>query len=140
MTLTQLAIDWTEQGLLPDAAVRAGIRRLLRRRLEEIRAGDSVAAAAATDRFVAHMQHAPIALLPDKANAQHYEVPADFYALALGAQRKYSCCLWSPGVTHLQDAETTALQTTCARSITCWRSALAGGAWRSTPRAAVAAA
>ena len=40
MQFTSLAINWSEHGLIPDCALRAGIRRLLERRLEEIRAGD----------------------------------------------------------------------------------------------------
>ena len=46
MSLTNLALSWTEQGLVPDAAIRAGIRRLARRRIDEIRAADAEAAAA----------------------------------------------------------------------------------------------
>ena len=38
-----LAIGWVEQGLVPDAMVRAGILRLSRQRLEEIAAGDAEA-------------------------------------------------------------------------------------------------
>jgi len=34
--VSSLAIEWTEKGMLPDAVVRAGIRRLLRQRLDEI--------------------------------------------------------------------------------------------------------
>jgi hypothetical protein len=30
---TNLAIDWIEQGLLPDPLIRAGIRHLLKQRL-----------------------------------------------------------------------------------------------------------
>ena len=77
MSLANLAINWTEQGLVPDAAVRAGIRRLLRQRLEEIRADDCEVASALTEAFVASMVQAPVALLPEKANEQHYEVPAE---------------------------------------------------------------
>ena len=35
-----------------------------------------------------------------EANAQHYEIPAEFFALVLGPQRKYSCCLYDEGVEH----------------------------------------
>jgi hypothetical protein len=31
------AIDWTEQGLVPDGIIRGAIRRLLRARLAELR-------------------------------------------------------------------------------------------------------
>ena len=32
----QAAIGWVEQGLVPDGVIRAGIRRLLRQRLNEV--------------------------------------------------------------------------------------------------------
>lgn len=32
-TASNLAINWTEQGLVPDAVIRAGIRRLCKQRL-----------------------------------------------------------------------------------------------------------
>ncbi len=116
MSLTQLAIDWTERGYLPDVAVRSGIRRLLRRRLADIHAGDPAAAAEATDRFVATLRDAPIAPLPQLANAQHYEVPAEFYRLVLGPHRKYSSCLWTSDVRTLEQAERAALLETCAHA------------------------
>ncbi len=113
---TRLAINWTEQGLLPDSVIRAGIRRLLKQRLAQIDAHDAEAACARTERFVAEMEAAPIALLPELANEQHYEVPADFYALALGRHRKYSSCYWPTGVTSLEEAESAALALTCERA------------------------
>ncbi len=116
MSLAELAISWTEQGLVPDAAIRAGIRRLLRHRQDEVCAGGAAAMAERAETFVAAMDAAPVALVPHMANEQHYEVPAAFYALALGAQRKYSCCLWPQGVTTLDDAESAALRLTCERA------------------------
>ena len=116
MSLAELAINWTEQGLVPDAAIRAGIRRLIRQRRDEICAGGAGAMAERAEAFIVAMDAAPIALLPQMANEQHYEVPAEFYALALGGARKYSCCLWGDGVTTLDDAESAALRATCARA------------------------
>jgi len=37
---TRFAINWVEQGYVPDAVIRAGIRRLCEQRLAEIGAGD----------------------------------------------------------------------------------------------------
>lgn len=112
-TVSNLAINWTEQGLVPDAVIRAGIRRLCKQRLAEIHAGDAEAASAAFERFVAHMDSAELAPLPHKANEQHYEVPAAFYAVALGRHRKYSSCFWTQDMWTLDDAEAMALATTC---------------------------
>jgi len=111
-----MTISWTEQGLVPDSVVRAGIRRLLRRRLAEIRTEDAEAAGEQLEAFVASMRHAPVALVPAMANAQHYEVPAEFFAHALGRHRKYSSCYWPQGLSRLDDAEGAALAATCERA------------------------
>jgi len=109
-------LECTERGLVPDWVVRAGIRRLLRKRLNELQVHDPEAAASNAERFIASMEQAQLALLPDKANEQHYEVPAEWYALVLGPGRKYSCCLWLPGRSTLAAAEEAALEATCRRA------------------------
>ena len=113
---TQRAIDLAEHGLLPDVAIRQGIRRLLRVRLSQLQASDCEAAASRATQFVAGMNRSDIAVLPDKANEQHYEVPAAFFAQVLGRHRKYSACLWPPGVESLDSAEDEALHATCERA------------------------
>jgi len=110
------AIGWTEQGLVPDALVRAAIRRLLRERLAELQPNDVEHVAEVTARFVEHMNGAPIAPLPAKANEQHYELPPEFFGHALGSHRKYSCCHWGPGVDTLDAAEEQALALTRERA------------------------
>ncbi len=62
------------------------------------------------------MASAEIAPLPHKANEQHYEVPAAFFAKVLGPHRKYSSCYWGTGIDSLEDAEVASLQETCARA------------------------
>jgi cyclopropane-fatty-acyl-phospholipid synthase len=108
-----LAIDLAERGRVPDALIRAGIRRLCKRRLREIAAADADGAA---DAFARDMRSGPVAPVPGAANEQHYEVPAEFFALALGAHRKYSCCYWPDGVATLDDAEAAALEQSGARA------------------------
>lgn len=114
--LTSKAMQWVERGLMPDALTRRGIRRLCAQRLREIDPGDCEASGEAMARFVAAMDAGPIAPLPEKANEQHYELPPQFMALALGAQRKYSSCLWNEGITTLDAAEEAALAVTCERA------------------------
>lgn len=116
MAATNLALQWTEKGMLPDAVVRAGIRRLLRQRLDEIAAGDSARGAELGEAFFASLRDAPLALLTDKANEQHYELPPAFFGAVLGAHRKYSACWWGEGVNGLDAAEAAALQATCERA------------------------
>ena len=116
MALSNLALEFTERGIVPDRLVRAGIRRLLQARLDEIAAHDPAAAAAQAEDFVAAMRSAPIALLPEKANEQHYEVPSEFFGQVLGARRKYSSAWWPQGVTDLDAAEEAALAATAERA------------------------
>ena len=99
MNTARRAVEWIEQAPLPDAIIRAGIRRLLRQRLNALHVGDAEKAGALVEGFIAQMNRAPIALVPDTANEQHYEVPADFFGYALGTHRKYSSCYWPAGVT-----------------------------------------
>ena len=112
----QRAIEWTESGLIPDAVIRRGIRRMLQKRLEAIQAEDIEHASLAERTFVEHMDQAPIALVPELANEQHYEVPAEFFSLVLGEHRKYSCCYWDDGVQNLDAAERAGLELTCERA------------------------
>jgi cyclopropane-fatty-acyl-phospholipid synthase len=103
-----------EAGLVPDAAVRAGIRKLLAERLaEEERLHRDPAAA---DRFVAMLRASPIAVETRAANDQHYEVPPAFFELALGRRLKYSSALWDGGVRDLDEAEERMLAVTCERA------------------------
>ena len=113
---TAVALHWVEQGLVPDRVVRIGIRKLLKARLVELGSGDAQATAALTQAFVEHVRGAPLALLPEKANEQHYEVPAAFFAEVLGPNRKYSSCWWPEGTATLEQAEEMALAETCERA------------------------
>ena len=113
--VARIAVDWVEQGLVPDRVVRQGICRLLKRRLQEIAAADCEAAAAAEEALIRQMDASPIALVPELANAQHYELPPVFFEHVLGPHRKYSCCYWdlSQPSQKLEVAETAALELTC---------------------------
>lgn len=115
-TAAQKAIQWTESGLIPDTVIRRGIRKLLQKRLQDIGAADNEHADRIQRAFVDMMKQSPIALVPDLANEQHYEVPAEFFDLVLGSHRKYSCCYWPSGVDRLDDAEAAALDVTCQRA------------------------
>lgn len=117
MTITaNTALRWSEQGYVPDKVIRHGIRRLLAQRLDEINHGDNEKTAECQHHFIQDMYKSPIAVVPEKANEQHYEVPAEFFELVLGRLKKYSCCYW-PQVTHsLDDAEEQALAETCAHA------------------------
>ena len=96
-----------ENGLLPDIAVRAGIRGQLRARLrQQRRAG----VGQAMDAFVDDLRSGPIATHTDAANQQHYEVPTDFYRLSLGPRWKYSSGYWSGHGDDLESSEVAMLE------------------------------
>ena len=110
--LASTANEMAESGLIPDSIIRSGIRRLCNRRRDQI-SGQN---AADIDAFVSMMNHSPVALVPDLANEQHYEVPAAFFDEVLGTHRKYSCCYWGDGAGNLDEAEEAALRVTCRRA------------------------
>lgn len=123
MQLIKYAIELSEQGHMPDAFIRAGIRHLLKNRLEEIKVADCEASAALQQSFVSGMRTAPIALLPERANEQHYELPSDFFRHSLGPQLKYSGCHWgnldgtaAESIHDLARAEDAALALTVAHA------------------------
>lgn len=110
------AIELMERGLVPDRIVRIGIRRLLSQRLRAQDAGDAAELAAQQARLRAELARSPIALYPEQANAQHYELPAGFFRYIMGRHMKYSACYWPDGVVTLDDAEATMLALTCDRA------------------------
>lgn len=114
--ITTIALQLAEKGLLPDAVIRHGIRRLCAVRLEEISEQDCERAQSALIQFTQSMRVAEIAPLPEKANAQHYEIPAQFYQYCLGINRKYSSCFWQADTQTLDEAEALALAQTCAHA------------------------
>lgn len=110
------AIGLAETGWVPDAWVRIGIRRLVSQRLREVTGRNVEETAATNAAFRAECCQGPIALVPDLANDQHYEVPAGFYQKTLGPHLKYSCALWDAGTRTLADAEERMLALTCERA------------------------
>ena len=106
-------IDWTERGCMPDKLVRMGIRRLLKKRLAAVDQGNSVANRKRLDALIEEFSNGPLALVPEKANEQHYEVPAELFVKTLGQRLKYSGCYWPEGVADLNQAEEAALAKSC---------------------------
>jgi len=107
---------WLERGLLPDWLIRIGIGRLVSARLRKEQQGSPEEQAERLMQFIAQLRRSPIAIRPDAANAQHYEVPADFFRHVLGPQMKYSCALWDAGTKDLAEAEEAMLDLTCRRA------------------------
>jgi cyclopropane-fatty-acyl-phospholipid synthase len=107
---------WLERGLFPDWLVRIAIRRLVSARLRKEEQGSPAEQAERLMHFIAQLRHSPVAIRPDAANAQHYEVPAEFFRNVLGPQMKYSCALWNAGTKDLAEAEEAMLDLTCRRA------------------------
>lgn len=105
-----------DRGILPDAVVRAGIRRIVAGRLREQEAGGPLAQARRFGRLLAELRRAPVAVTPEAANAQHYELPPAFFEQVLGPHMKYSGGWWPPGVETLKQAERRMLQLTVDRA------------------------
>ena len=110
------AIELMERGLLPDALIRRGIRRLNRMRLRMEDKGSVEAQREALRTFVAELRQSPIATHTEDANRQHYELPPEFFRHVLGPRLKYSGCYWPPGVRTLAEAEEAMLELTCRRA------------------------
>ncbi len=108
MTFVSTIIDTAERVPLPDLVIRAAIQRLCSRTAIRM----SAAGAAGDAAFAGQMMLMPIAEHTDAANAQHYEVPAGFFAEVLGPNRKYSSCFYKTPATTLQEAEEEALRQT----------------------------
>ncbi len=94
-----------ERGVLPDALLRHGIRRLCARRLAEERRDGLAAHGARAARLIEELRRSPIAIHTAAANAQHYELPAAFFEQCLGPRLKYSCALYPTGGESLAQAE-----------------------------------
>ncbi len=104
--------DALDLGLLPEPVIRLGIRRLLGRRLQaERQRQDSF-----SSQWLDQMAASPIAEVPELANAQHYEVPAEFYQRVLGSHLKYSCGYWPSRGTDMEGSESAMLRLSCERA------------------------
>ena len=105
-----------ESGLLPDWLLRWGIRRNCAARLREESAGGPQAQRERRRRLLSRLAASPIAIRTDAANAQHYEVPAEFFEHVLGRHMKYSCGYWPAGVSTLDASEEAMLALTAERA------------------------
>jgi cyclopropane-fatty-acyl-phospholipid synthase len=116
MSMMERTLRLAETVPWPDMITRTAIDMLVSRTGRRLAQADGQT----QRRFARDMTRSPIALHTAEANAQHYEVPAGFFELVLGPQRKYSCCLYADGDTPAQAEER-------ALTVTAERAALADG-------------
>lgn len=111
-TLAYKAIRAAEEGRIPDGAIRFGMDRVIaaRRRKEKNRSP------AWRVRQRRELWSGPIAVNTIDANSQHYEVPAEFFDVVLGARRKYSSGYWPHGVSDIDAAEEAMLHLSAERA------------------------
>lgn len=103
--LTQIGTSLIDKGLLPDGIVSWGIRRICAERIREEEAASRAGFESYIQARAAELSGSKIAILTDKANEQHYEVPTDFYLKCLGPRLKYSSCYYPAGNETLAEAE-----------------------------------
>ena len=112
MSFANVAIRQLQDAPFPDFVTRPAIDSLVseaRRRLDREAPHDEAA-------FARDMAQRAIAEHTAAANAQHYELPPEFFQICLGARLKYSCCLYPTADTTLNEAEEAALADTCAHA------------------------
>jgi cyclopropane-fatty-acyl-phospholipid synthase len=122
--MTSLAMNLLERDLVPDFLIRRRIRSLLAARLREEDQGDPERQQQRFSAFLRKLASSPVAIETKAANAQHYEVPTEFYQRVLGKHLKYSSGYFPfPGPhpsidpsRHLDDAEARMLALTCQRA------------------------
>jgi cyclopropane-fatty-acyl-phospholipid synthase len=105
-------IPLAERAGIPDGLARLAIGMMVARTdrsLSEKQNGE-------TAKFVQAMSDMPIAVHASDANAQHYELPPEFFALVLGPRCKYSCCYYPSETTTLAEAEVASLEETARRA------------------------
>lgn len=94
-----------ERGLVPDAMLRAGIRRMCAQRLGDESAGGPEVISQRFQQQIEILRESPVAIHTDAANRQHYELPPAFFEHCLGPRLKYSSCYYPTGKESLAEAE-----------------------------------
>ena len=114
--MIEALIKLAEKGVLPDLVIRLGIKRLCGQRLREVSALGLEALENSHQQWIDLLTESPVAIVPEKANEQHYEVPPRFFELVLGANLKYSSGYWPKEVFSLDESEHQMLKITCERA------------------------
>jgi cyclopropane-fatty-acyl-phospholipid synthase len=109
-------IDLMEKGYLPDFLIRWGVKNLCTQRLRSLEQNSLDSYQAYFQDYVENLRSSPVAIATKDANQQHYEVPAEFFHLVLGKNKKYSSCFWEDSCLSLDKAEDRSLQITMDRA------------------------
>ena len=109
-------IELAEKGIIPDYFIRQGIVRNCENRLKNENVSNTEKVSSKKQIWIEQMKESPIALVPEKANEQHYEVPPAFFENVLGKHLKYSSGYWPDGVNSLDDSEESMLELSFERA------------------------
>jgi cyclopropane-fatty-acyl-phospholipid synthase len=115
-TTRQRSIELAEAGRVPDAAIRLAVRMRTAARLRDLQRGTVDEHWERRRALIAERAERPITVAADEANAQHYEVPAEFFRLVLGPRLKYSSMIWPSEQASLTEAEDHTLRLTAERA------------------------
>ncbi|PIQ25178.1 SAM-dependent methyltransferase [bacterium (Candidatus Blackallbacteria) CG17_big_fil_post_rev_8_21_14_2_50_48_46] len=102
-----------KQNRIPDSLIRTGIRFYNRQHLRRL---NQPGKETLRKNLLQRLESFPVAAVPEKANEQHYEVPAAFFEKVLGPHLKYSCGFWPTGQETLAEAEAKMLALSCERA------------------------
>ena len=109
-------IELAEKGIIPDSFIRQGIVRNCENRLNNENVSNTEKVSSRKQSWIQQMKESPVALVPEKANEQHYEVPPAFFEKVLGKHLKYSSGYWPDGVNSLDDSEESMLELSFKRA------------------------
>ena len=109
-------IELAEKGIIPDYFIRQGIVRNCENRLNNENVSNTEKVSSKKQIWIEQMKKSPIALVPEKANEQHYEVPPAFFEKVLGKHLKYSSGYWPDSVNSLDEAEESMLELSFERA------------------------
>ncbi len=105
-----------EKGHIPDTAIRFGIRKLCKQRIEELTTHSLAEKQNQAEAYKQGLIHSPLAVHTKDANEQHYELPPEFFLHVLGKNLKYSSCFYDAHTKTLGEAEDNALKISCERA------------------------
>lgn len=111
-----IGVALAEKGLIPDFLIRIGIRARLKATLKAVSDPNEELARQRKTDWIQTLKKSPIALVPEVANEQHYELPPPFFQHVLGKRLKYSSGYWPEEGMDLNESEVAMLKLTCERA------------------------
>ncbi|GJD10356.1 (S)-coclaurine N-methyltransferase [Galdieria sulphuraria] len=100
-----IGLHLVHTGKVPDGLIRWIIRRLCESRLKQLERKNVESDYEYIQQFIQEIKTYPVAVLTEKANEQHYELPPEFFQLVLGRHLKYSGCYFPSPYCSLEEAE-----------------------------------